>query len=254
MEPADMKPSDIIALANKDLYEHDYENVVMLGGKLNRWVYRMTHQELEKFKMKEPQNGISILELGAQADQHRSWVKSNYQSYIVSDIDLNPLLKSKAIYEKYLSEVDLKTAINIPEIKFEQINAEQIEYPDETFDRLIATCLIVHLGTPIDALYEWRRVTKDGGQIDFYVPCEPGLILRTARNLTHKRKKLNVEFPYDLLHYSQHRNHFLAIEEFIKYVFEKDSVTRRFFPFNFLSWGFNLWAVYSIQINKSNSI
>ncbi len=248
-----MKPSEIIAKANKDLYERDYESVVMLGGKLNRWIYRKTHQELEKFKIEESQNGISILELGAQADQHRSWVKTNYQSYIVSDIDLKPLLKSKVIHEMNLSQVDLKVATSIPDIRFEQINAEQIEYQDESFDRLIATCLIVHLGTPIDALHEWRRVTKDGGQIDFYVPCEPGLILRIARNLTHKRKKLSVDFPYDLLHYSQHRNHFLAIDEFIKYVFSEDSVTRRFFPFKFLSWGFNLWAVYSVKINKSNT-
>lgn len=253
MEPINMKPSEIIAKANKDLYEHDYESVVMLGGKLNRWIYRMTHQQLEKFKIEESRNGISILELGAQADQHRSWVKTNYQSYIVSDIDLKPLLKSKAIHEKNLSRVDLTVASFFPDIKFEQINAEQIEYPDETFDRLIATCLIVHLITPIDALYEWRRVTKNGGQVDFYVPCEPGFILRMARNLTHKRKKLSVDLPYDLLHYSQHRNHFLAIEQFVKYVFPEDNLTRRFFPFNFLSWQFNLWAVYSIKINKSNS-
>ena len=253
MEPIDMKPSEIIAKANKDLYERDYESVVMLGGMLNRWIYRRTHQELEKFKFEETQNGISILELGAQADQHRSWVKTNYQSYIVSDIDLEPLLKSKVIHEKNLSQANLKVTGNIPDIRFEQIDAEQIEYPDETFDRLIATCLIVHLGTPIDALHEWRRVTKDGGQIDFYVPCEPGLILRIARNLTHKRKKLSVDFPYDLLHYSQHRNHFSAIDEFVKYIFPEDSVKRRFFPFKFLSWGFNLWAVYSIKIKKSKS-
>ena len=248
-----MKPSEIIAKANKDLYECDYERVVVLGGKLNRWIYRKTHKELEKFKIEESRIGISILELGAQADQHRSWVRTNYESYIVSDIDLKPLLKSKAIHERNLSQNGSTVAGTIPNVRFEQIDAEQIEYPDETFDRLIATCLIVHLGTPIDALNEWRRVTKDGGQIDFYVPCEPGLILRVARNLTHKQKKLSVDFPYDLLHYSQHRNHFLAIDEFAKYIFSDDNVTRRFFPFKFLPWGFNLWAVYSINIKKSIS-
>ena len=122
---------------------------------------------------------------------------------------------------------------NVPQVKFEQINAEQINYPGKTFDRLIATCLIVHLNNPVDTLHEWRRGTKIGSQIDFYFSCEPGFILRIARNLTHKRKELSVDFPYDLLHYSQHRNHFLAINEFVKYVFSKDTITRRFFPFNF---------------------
>lgn len=246
-----MKPSEIIANANKELYEHDYENIVMKGGRLNRWVYRKTHQELERFEVKESKEGISILELGAQSDQHRLWVKMNYESYIVSDIALAPLLKSKFVYEKSLSQIHSNVEANRPLIKFEKIDAEKIEYPDETFDRLIATCLLVHLNNPIDALYEWRRVIKDGGKIDFYVPCEPGLILRMARNLTHKRKKLSVNFPYDLLHYSQHRSHFLALDEFIKYIFHVDRIKRRFFPFRFLPWEFNLWVIYSVDVSKS---
>jgi ubiquinone/menaquinone biosynthesis C-methylase UbiE len=248
-----MKPSEIIAIANKDLYKRDYENIVMSGGFLNRWVYKKTHQELERFHIRNSQSGISILELGAQADQHRPWVRMNFRSYVVSDIDIEPLLNSKLKYESNLSKSDSQEIGDFPQITFKQIDAEHIDYPDNTFDRLLATCLIVHLQNPIDALHEWRRVTRDKGQIDFYVPCEPGLILRLARSLTHKRKKLSVGFPYDLLHYSQHKNHFPAINEFLKFVFADDQIKRRFFPLTFLPWGFNLWAVYSIQISKTTS-
>lgn len=248
-----MKPSEIIADANRNVYENDYENIVMRGGKLNRWVYRKTHQELERFGAKESTERISILELGAQSDQHRPWVKVNYHSYVVSDIVLEPLLKSKLIYEDNLSRICSKVEANVPVVKFEKVDAEEIGYPNDTFNRIVATCLLVHLDNAIDALHEWRRVTKNYGKIDFYVPCEPGLILRMARNLTHKRKKLSVDFPYDLLHYSQHRNHYLALNEFINYIFQNDKIVRRFFPFRFLPWGFNLWAIYSIEVNKTGS-
>ena len=246
-----MKPSEIIANANKDIYERDYERIVMKGGLLNRWVYRKTHQELERFEVKSSQSDIHILELGAQSDQHRAWVKKNYYRYVVSDINFEPLINSKLKHEITLSELESKSTAIFPLISFEQIDAEQIDYPDDTFNRLIASCLIVHLNNPVDALHEWRRVARDGGRIDLYVPCEPGLILRIARSLTHKRKKLSPRFSYDLLHYSQHKNHFPAINEFIKFVFVNDVITRRFFPFNFLPWGFNLWAIYSIKINKT---
>jgi len=246
-----MKPSERIANANKDIYDHDYERIVMQGGLLNQWIYRKTHEELERFEVKSSQKEIHILELGAQSDQHRAWVRKNYQHYVVSDINFEPLINSKLKYETGLSKLDPKSTADIPIVSFEKIDAEQIGYPDNTFNRLIATCLIVHLNNPVDALHEWRRVARDGGQIDLYVPCEPGLILRIARSLTHKRKRLSLDFSYDLLHYSQHKNHFPAINEFIKYVFVNDRVTRRFFPFKFFPWGFNLWAVYSIKINKT---
>lgn len=246
-----MKPSEVIANANKDFYARDYERIVVKGGLLNRWIYRKTHQELERFDLKSSQKDIHILELGAQSDQHRAWVKENYCRYVVSDIDFGPLMISKLKHETMLSKLGSKSAPAVPSISFEQIDAEQIGYPDNTFNRIIATCLIVHLNNPVDALDEWRRVSRDGGRIDLYVPCEPGLILRIARSLSHKRKKLSPQFSYDLLHYAQHKNHFPAINEFIKFVFADDTITKRFFPFSLLPWGFNLWVVYSIRINKT---
>jgi SAM-dependent methyltransferase len=248
-----MKPSELIANANKDIYELDYERIVMKGGLLNRWVYRKTHRELERFDAKSSQRDIHILELGAQSDQHRAWVRNNYHRYVVSDINFEPLITPKLKHEIMLSQLESNSAAIFPLISFEEIDAEQIGYPDNTFNRLIASCLIVHLNNPVDALHEWRRVTKDGGRIDFYVPCEPGLILRIARSLTHKRKKLTPLFSYDLLHYSQHKNHFPAINEFIKFVFAKDKISRRFFPLNLMPWGFNLWATYSISVNKTSA-
>jgi SAM-dependent methyltransferase len=243
-----MKPSEMIAKAVEEFYKSDYENIVMSGGFLKRYIVRKTHLEIERFALNNSKDSISILELGAQADQHRSFVKINYHTYIVSDINFKPLITAKQIYD--LKRIKQNTKMS-PDVKFEQIDASKINYPGETFDRIVATCLIVHLDNPIDALHEWRRVMKDNGQIDFYVPCDPGLLLRMARNLVHKWKKLSVNYPFDLLLYSDHKSHYLAINQFINFTFSNDNIKRRFFPFRFFPWGFNLWAVYSIRIIKN---
>lgn len=123
-----MKPSEVIANANKDIYERDYERIVMKGGLLNRWVYRKTHQELERFDIKSSQRDIHILELGAQSDQHRAWVKNNYHRYVVSDINFEPLKNARLKHEIMLSELESNLVVMFPLISFEEINAEQIGY------------------------------------------------------------------------------------------------------------------------------
>ena len=244
-----MKPSEIINIANRESYALDYANIVASGGGLSRWVYNKSHRDIERGIQFDEAPEAVILEVGAQADQHRKWVVQMHKRYIVSDIELAPLLSAK---EKYLNELNLEIPedTNISEVKFEEINAESIPYAEKTFDRLIATCLIAHLDSPADALHEWRRVMKNNGLITFYVPCEPGFMLRIARRMTHKRAKRVSKYSYDLLEYSQHKNHFPAIHEFTKFVFEGDLITRKLFPFNFLPWDFNLWAVYKIRVRK----
>lgn len=246
-----MKASKRIEKANKDFYRSDYTKIVMKGGFLNRWVYEKTHKDLERFASKNSDQNLTIIELGAQADQHRRFVKQNYRYYISSDIQLHPLIN--AVKEESLKLDELNDPKLGPYVSFEKIDALDIPYEDSEFNRLLTTCLIAHVTNPVDALEEWRRVVVHGGEIDFFVPCEPGFMIRLARNITHKRKTSNWKLSYDLLHYSQHKNHFPAINEFVKYVFKEDAVTRRLFPFNLLPWEFNLWAVYHVKISKQAS-
>ncbi len=235
-----MKPSKEISQAIDFSYKEDYENIVNSSGYFSRIVYKKSHKSLERFG-DEISRG-RLLELGAQADQHRLYVKGPYDLYVVSDINLD-LLQSQEKMRK-----DAKQSF--AEIRYEKIDALSIPYADNSFDRIVATCLIAHLNNPIDALNEWRRVVRPGGQIDFYVACEPGIVLRLARLLTHKRVKRLSPYPYDLLQYAMHVNHFPALREFIKFVFKSDEIRGRFFPFPFLTWNFNLWAIYSVKVEK----
>lgn len=240
-----MRPSEELHLANYLSYKEDYDNIVNSGSRLSRWVYKKSHSTLEEFTIGK--SFSSVLELGAQSDQHRKFVSHEYDSYIVSDINIEILSQGSEVIELDKSPGEQNEA---KKVVFQKIDAARIPYPDDYFDRVIATCLIAHMNEPADAMYEWRRVIRSGGQIDFYVALEPGMLLRFARSITHKRVKRNSKYRYDLLEYSQHKNHFPAIREFINFVFSQDEISRKFFPLKFPSWNLNLWVIYSVHVRK----
>jgi hypothetical protein len=153
----------------------------------------MTHQELEKFEIGDSRDGISILELGAQADQHRSWVETNYQSYIVSDIDLKPLLKSKVTHEMNLSQVDLKVATSMPDIRFEQIKTitERIKANQDKLQIIGGDFNCTILSTEIQYLMKEANLIES---FSFIHPDKPHI---TLVDYFKKQVELGVDFLFN---------------------------------------------------------
>lgn len=240
-----MKLSEFLEKELLFTYENDYVNLLEAGF-LTKWVYRKSHRALEKPLPIGVNEGASILEIAAQADQHRKYVLGAWDKYIVSDIDATPLLKSKKLH------TDLESN-SASKVYFEEIDATKITYGDDLFDRLIATCLIAHMNEPIDALAEWRRVVKDGGYLSLYVACEPSILLRFARVLTRKRVPRKSSLEFDLVHYYQHTISYPAMIEFIKFVFNEDKIRFTKFPFKFLPWDFNFWTIVTIKVCKKST-
>src|ERR1700722_16544061 len=128
----------------------------------------------------------TVLEVGAGTGQHRENGHHAYEKYVETD------LRTPERTEESLGA-------NATLIR-EQADAASLDYPDGTFDRLIATCLLMHLPDPEHALAEWRRVVRVGGLVTIYVPSEPGLAVRVTRACTTARKLRKLGFAdYDLI-------------------------------------------------------
>jgi phosphatidylethanolamine/phosphatidyl-N-methylethanolamine N-methyltransferase len=204
----------------------------LMGTGLISQVWRAIH-----FLMEYPFRGVSenrILEVGAGNGEHFKAVSSDFQQYFATDIRIEQLT---AGFE------------GVPKVIVERQDICKLSYENAYFDRTIVTCVLVHLDAPTTALSEIHRVTKSGGWVCLYLPCEPGLLLRMIRKFsTHaKAKKLGMtDITY--LHFLEHKNYFSAVNYFIQREFISSRIKSIYLPFPWLSWNFNLFKLYFIKL------
>lgn len=209
------------------MYDRYYNLLVHRGlvGRIFAISNKMIEKRFNKFE------GGQILELGATNLHHLKFVKQKFDSYIVSDLEIK----------------------NFPQILPEKVQIQQLDamnlnlIADNTFDRVIVTCLIIHVSDMNSALLEWRRVLKPGGYISIYVHCEPGLMLRLSRYFGTRIKAKKLGYDHLNIVYTNHLTHFLSAKYAIQKVFMSDEISISAFPFQKFSWNFNLWKIYTIQ-------
>jgi SAM-dependent methyltransferase len=213
---------------NTETVYKNYYQTMMHTGLVGK-IFQISNRMIEK-NFNDSAGG-DILELAATNFHHLLFVKQVFDSYTVSDIDISAFPK----------ELPSKVKIR----KIDATNLNKIE--SDSFDRIIVTCLVVHLGNLDQVLPQWRRVLKKGGHISIYVHCEPGILIRLSRFLTTRR--VGKKFGYDHLSivYSNHITHYLAVKNAIKHCFEGDRIQISAFPSKFFSWNFNLWKIFTIQ-------
>lgn len=183
-------------------------------------------------------NFPKVLELGAGSLQHHPFVRHSYETYIASDI--RPI----GTHAGWAEWGGGRTPDAIGNFTM-TADATAIPFDDATFDRVVATCLILHIPDPAAALQEWLRVTKPGGTVDFLMPCEPGLALRLYRLLFSRRRAKKLGFEYfNLVNAVDHCNSTWAILELVEHLDGVASVRSSWRPFPFLrSWNANLQSV-----------
>jgi phosphatidylethanolamine/phosphatidyl-N-methylethanolamine N-methyltransferase len=194
------------------------------------WQY--PHKKMEsKFKTNL---GYRILEVGAGEGEHVDFVVSDYTEYLATDLDSTRL-------EKLAKR-------NLPNLKVATIDAEVTNFPDNHFDRVIATCLLAHMLKPEETLLEWQRILKPGGFLTIYIPCEPGLALKTFRRFFTKPKAERMGYQgYDLFIARDHINSADKLCTLIAYIFRNNNFKLLFYPFPIKSWYLNLFLVVQIQ-------
>lgn len=212
-------------LADK-IYRVDYQDLLNTGavGLVSNW----SHRSLEKYANK---HFSTTLELGAGHGQHFQFIKHTFDKYYETDVRIKNLPK-RAKNQK---------------VQQVEIDAENLKYfKDASVDRIVVTCVLIHLSDPEKALLEWRRVLAPGGRISIYLAPEPGTLLRMARHFTTARKlrKLGVNHPS--FHYREHRYSYLYLKALIEDVFSGYERSWRAYPFIHASWNFSLWKTVEI--------
>jgi phosphatidylethanolamine/phosphatidyl-N-methylethanolamine N-methyltransferase len=214
-----------------DAFYSDHYREIMGTGIISR-VWGIIHSQMER-----PFSGGSypnILEIGAGNGEHIPFVACNYESYLATDIRIENLSNIQKIESR---------------VKLQVEDAQKLTLQDDSFDRVIVTCLLAHLDKPEEAVAELHRVVrKHSGYVTIYLPCEPGIFLRLIRNFsTHlKARKRGVE-DISRIHYLEHRNYYLALDSLITNEFNGSRIKKRFYPFRYLSWNLNLYRIYQIS-------
>jgi ubiquinone/menaquinone biosynthesis C-methylase UbiE len=139
-----------------------------------------SHRLLEKTL---PTNFVAerLLEVGAGSGHHFAYLQHPFSQYVLTD-GSDAMLGVAA--KRYAAE------ISSGKIIIAKQDATRLDYPDQSFDRLIATHVLEHISNPVAALREWDRVVKQGGLLSIVLPCDPGLLWRRClgprRNATKR--------------------------------------------------------------------
>lgn len=210
-------------------YEHCYEGVLRTGivGKAQD----RTHVALER-RVKNRKDLRRVLEVGAGRGEHFDFVSHDFDGYLETDIRES---------EHRVGHSDVRREYGLAD-------AQELEFADGSFDRVVATCLLLHLPDPEAGLREWRRVVREGGVLTLLVPCDPGAFVRFTRQLvTVPAVKRSGFEGYKLFNARDHRNHVGSIDQMIRYVFRKDDIKVDRYPSRLPSWNLNAYFVYTIS-------
>ena len=256
----------IMAKDNSSYYD-DYFGTLTSTG-LMGFFHKLMHRSIER-GIKQSDFFDRILELGAGENKHFDSVIHKFNEYHLIDIRYRLLFKSisekpglfhliesnetKAEFQKVVQSNNNDSFQGIAKLYCSEGNAEKLEeFPNDFFDRVFSTCLIMHLEHPEQSLKESRRVLKDNGRLDIYVHSEPGFLLRIARYISLKGKVNRMGYDHLKFVYTEHRYSFLFLKYLIDDVFSEDEIVWRSHPLPWLSWNFSFWKVATIKITKTN--
>lgn len=220
-----------------DYYKTTYSELYYKKG-LSHWATRLIHVALERhFKSNKD---FRILEIGGGEGFHTEYVVDDFCKYVLTDIK-----------PRKLSLVAQKLANN-GKLEVRKCKAESLSLGNNEFDRVIFMCVLHHLEGIRESLDEARRVTKSGGWVSIYLPCDPGALYRFTRFIFLFARLRDLNLNFQVMNAFEHRNHFKSLISIIKEMFKDDEIKLMYFPLPFPTWNFNLYAVIHIRVEKHN--
>jgi phosphatidylethanolamine/phosphatidyl-N-methylethanolamine N-methyltransferase len=224
----DLNPEGFLRRWYDEIYEKN-----AYGGSAGR-VQRAMHESLER-SYSDSDYFPRTLELGGNVGEHLPYVKHGFSEYRLTD------LRDK------LSD-ETKRDLSQAGIVFETVNAEKLPYSAGSFDRVLHTCLLHHLGNPEEALQEMRRVLRPGGTADLFLSGDPGFLFRLGRRIGPHTAALKTGMGEikTLVDARDHKNHSWSLRRLIRHVFRDDLVVERAFPVGHLPMDLSLWRTFRI--------
>jgi ubiquinone/menaquinone biosynthesis C-methylase UbiE len=221
-----------------EFYKTQYLQLQYSG--ISGWSHNHYHSKLEKGKTNK---SLKLIELGAGNGEHFTYVKNEYSLYYLTD---NSDYQIKELKKKFKGT---------KKVKIKKIDIEQIDFKENSFDRVIITCLLHHIPDLPKALSEVRRITRTGGQVTIYLPCDPGIFYRFTRFIAMiNKQKIQLRgqkiIKRKYLASMEHPNHVMGIANLIAYYFKSDKIKVKRFPTPLPFWNLNLYYVYDIRIIK----
>jgi ubiquinone/menaquinone biosynthesis C-methylase UbiE len=194
------------------------------------------HKAVESYWNTDVSNGFKILELGAGGGEHFPFVdlkSSREVKYHAVDID-----------DRNFVDFDMGPKNSLV---WSKENVEKLSFDDNSFNRVLATCLMLHVDKPFQALKEIRRVTKVGGEISLAYPSSSGFLLSLFKffHTYPKARKLGLN-EIDLVYALEHPNDLKNLLALQRHIFSEDTLKINFLPFKFRSLNFNLLVVAKI--------
>lgn len=178
-----------------------------------------------------------VLEVGGNRGEHIPYVKHRFDEYVLTDLYPPNLLESLRADKRVVSA---------------SADVEDLPYEDNSFDRLVSTCVLHHVPDPFRALREMRRVVRPGGRLTILLPTDPSAAYRLAQRVTSGRnaRKRGIGEFFELVHAVDHVNHFTSLIQQINYVFRRDDLSCVWRPTRVPLWHLNLFTVLQIDLAR----
>lgn len=183
-----------------------------------------------------------VIEVGAGTGEHLSFVRHSFDEYTLTDLDPKTL------------EVAKRKLADIPngKVTFEVQTGSELAYPDNTFDRLVATHVLEHIYQPHLALKEWRRVLKHGGTLSILIPTDPGMAWRLGRHFGPRKNAIAQGIAYDYVMAREHVNPCNNLIAILRHYFPESK--EAWWPFPIPSIDLNLFFSFQATLDKREDI
>ena len=216
---------------NKKYFKKNNYQEYLYSGILG-YLFRYQHKKLSPPHLRKKDK---ILEIGPGFEPHIKFVNLTYKEYHCLEIN-----NSTELSEYYKN--------NFPNTFFDNYDGRKLNFPDNTFDRIIISHTLEHILDFENFLNEMLRVLKNESYISIASPCDNGLMWRLGRFIlkkTYHRLKGFEEIDYDYVMAKEHVN---TIFQILSVLRKKHIIEREIFlPFRIKIVDFNLIHICHVK-------